>query len=493
MNNIFPILDTLDDELIINYIAILEKANMMTIAKGYSTKICNQAKKLVNHVGNMFGKPAVVIDEPKSLEDYILDRQNDLKELDKDELHTRLRETLDSFDLPTDTDEELSIKVIMEVAHYLKLDDYSTIGQAAERIYASFSDKCIDINKLTSTEIQKFAVIAGFPALFLTPLSATGLPAYLVLISGNTIWQLKQRNTNIRNEIIGLLIFEAVQANNGIFVAPDESLPSYNPDTSEQRDNTLTEYYELLETFKELEIDKEHYTTDIDAKLEEISACEAEIEEAKLSSIKAEREIKSLERKYNRETTSQTQLERQLSRLVGDDDEASLERDKLQTAYDEQCDRISELSDKLTENENIIIEAMDVISEKSDHLQTLIDEKEELEKNSPETQLLENGDKISQLESSRLLTLTDSWANSFPNLEFSDAFISYSLHLCIADLLEIEKILVDINISEDAETISRGTIVVDKNEYEHIKFRLNHKPLKLLYTTNEQVLIEMVC
>ncbi|OOO00691.1 MAG: hypothetical protein ATN35_06090 [Epulopiscium sp. Nele67-Bin004] len=493
MNNIFNILDTFDTELIINYISMLEQVKMKTIGKAYSTKIRKKTGKFINHVGNVFGNPSIVtIQEPQTIEDFITNSQNELRSLDRTELNIRLRETLDSFDLPTDTDEELSIKVIAEVAYFLKIDDFTTTGQKAERIFANFLEKTIDINKLTNGETKKFTITAGFPALLLSPLSATGLPAYVVLAGGNTIWQLRQRNINIRNEIMGMIICEVVQANGGIFTMPYEQLPSYNPDTAEDRDKLLTEFFELVENKQVLEGDNEHYTVAMEEKLEEIANCEAEIDEAKSTSIAAEREIKSLERKYNRETTSQTQLERQLSRLSGDEEQVSLERDKLQTAYDEQCERINEISDKLTENENIIIEAMDIISEKSDQLQTLIDEKEALEKSCPSSQLNETGDKISEISNSRHSTLTDSWANSFGNLEFSDDFISYSLGLCIEDLLEIEKILAEINLIDDGEVISCGTIVENDNEYEHIKFRLNQKPLKLLYSINTKVTIEMI-
>ena len=154
--------------------------------------------------------------------------------------------------------------------------------------------KVLNVDKLTGKEIRSILMKAGAPTAIIATLGASGFgafmalttiihaifttilgvtlpfavytgatsalsfvlgPAGLVFIAGTTIWQFTKGNKNLKNEIMGQLIFASVNSYGGSFVAKDKDLPSHesNPLVLQEMEKRDEEYKNLVEDNRKLQ------------------------------------------------------------------------------------------------------------------------------------------------------------------------------------------------------------------------------------------------
>lgn len=338
MPNIFDGLKNLEDDVIIENIAMLEAVTMGSVFKGYGTTVANKGAKLVNKIGGLFGKnPGVKVVEEKRIEDYIKEEKDKISHLDREKLDEKLIEVLKGrADINVEASEDtISAKVIDSVSKHMKLGENMTIAQKADGIHRRYLEKLLNniqkqlksqgedeaektieeinknvetlsdkdkeelkkvlnVDKLTGKEIRSILMKAGAPTAIIATLGASGFgafmalttiihaifttilgvtlpfavytgatsalsfvlgPAGLVFIAGTTIWQFTKGNKNLKNEIMGQLIFASVNSYGGSFVAKDKDLPSHesNPLVLQEMEKRDEEYKNLVEDNRKLQ------------------------------------------------------------------------------------------------------------------------------------------------------------------------------------------------------------------------------------------------
>ncbi|NLB20411.1 MAG: hypothetical protein GX829_06215 [Clostridium sp.] len=228
MTNIFDGLEKLNDDVIMDNIAMLEAVNMGNVFKGYGSKASNTSAKMLNGIGKLFGKESMVhVEKEKTMEDYIGEEKEKIRDFSRMELDDKLLMTLrGKSDLKTmGSKDAISAYCINSVAKNLKIDKDLTVAQKADAIHSRYLEKLLasmqkelvkqdkdsanktivaleknieslnqdekqklmdilNIKSLTGNEIRAVLMKAGTPALIMGALSASGFGAFIAL---NTI------------------------------------------------------------------------------------------------------------------------------------------------------------------------------------------------------------------------------------------------------------------------------------------------------------------
>ncbi|WP_186429691.1 hypothetical protein [Clostridium sp. BSD9I1] len=225
MPNIFDGLEKLDDNVIIDNIAMLQAVNMENVIKGYGTTVANKSTKAINNIGKFFGKdPGVKIIEEKKIEDYILEEKNKIINLSRSQLDDKLMNLLKEKAnmVGEQSKDAISVCIINLVADHFNIDKNLTTAQKADGIYRRYFEKVLSsiqkelntqnqeeaektikeieknienisehdreklkevlgIQNLTGKEIRKVLMKTGTPALIIGTMSATGFGAFMGL------------------------------------------------------------------------------------------------------------------------------------------------------------------------------------------------------------------------------------------------------------------------------------------------------------------------
>ncbi|AGX43109.1 hypothetical protein [Clostridium saccharobutylicum] len=225
MPNIFDGLQKLDDNVIIDNIAMLEAVNMGNVIKGYGTTVANKGAKVINSIGGFFGKnPNVKVVEEKKIEDYILEEKNKIVNLNRSQLDHKLIDALkEKVNMDgVQSNDAISAYIINLVADYLNISENLTVAQKADGIYRRYLEKLLssiqkelgsqneeeaektikeieknvknisesdkeklkevlEIENLTGNEIRNVLMKAGTPALIIGAMSASGFGAFMAL------------------------------------------------------------------------------------------------------------------------------------------------------------------------------------------------------------------------------------------------------------------------------------------------------------------------
>lgn len=225
MSNIFDGLEKLDDNVIIDNIAMLEAVNMGNVFKGYGTTVANKGAKFINSVGGFFGKdPGVKVVKEKNIEDYMNEEKNKIINLNRNQLDDKLLNVLKekAHMSGEQSKDAISVAITNSVAEYLNIEENLTVGQKADGIYRRYFEKLLSsiqkelnnqneeeaqktireieknlrnisesdqeklkevlkLESLTGDEIRNILMKAGTPALIIGAMSASGFGAFVAL------------------------------------------------------------------------------------------------------------------------------------------------------------------------------------------------------------------------------------------------------------------------------------------------------------------------
>lgn len=590
MPNIFDGLDKLEDQVIREYIAMLEVVKMENVFKGYGTTIVNKSVKLMNGIGNVFGKNLRLTPQKEMrLEDYIQEKKSAMAHLDREQLDDMLMQVLSERGSYAFTSKDMvSSDVIQKVAQHMKLNENMTIAQKADSIHHRYLEKMLasmqeqlkkqtlheahatitqiekniselsqveqeelrkvlNINELTGKEIRNVLMKAGTPALVMGTLSASGFgafialttvvhavfttvlgvtvpfavytsatsalsfllgPAGLAFVAGTAIWQVFRGNNKLKNEIMGQIIFGAVNAYGGHFTVEDQKLPSYEKDPTlikliEQRDEEYNELIKknaslhqkvslLAQSRKKYQEDIELYNTNI---MNE--AARRQQSEREISHLKNEQEAVSSQ--LQEVAMKLKQFEEQIIIKEENEEAIRLELEKAKNLNASYIKKLKGLQENIQYQDTIIKETEKAIDDKIKLIEETETKKLELEyeklKYKEEIELKDQ--KIKQTEEIRRKEITEKWKIYYPKFEITSAAIRDAVGFSKKEVWKIEKALIELHTANDFKSVSIGKIKDNGVEYEHMKFSLPCGfPTRLLYRitndSNKKVVIEKI-
>lgn len=405
----------------------------------------------------------------------------------------------------------------------------------------------LNIDELTGKEITNVLKRAGAPALIMGTLSASGFgafmalttvmhavfttiigvtlpfavytgatstlsfmlgPAGIALLAGTTIWQVTKGNKNLKNEIMGQIVFSAVNANGGSFVAKYEDLPSYESNKEEleriaQRDK---EYSKLVEFNKRLQEDvnrleyksKESQKSIIELQNKvKYEKDKRQYSEKLIIKLNSEKEyiIKSLR---NSEVEI-TRLEEEIS--LNDSEELRLELDRMKKIQASNNEEINKLNENIKYQSEIIEEASNEIKEKDKYIEEENRKSNKLEEENQnlKDELELNNQEKNKIEKIRKAKLEKKWINHYSDFGFKKSAIRDAVKFSKEEIEEIERALIELHSATDYKSVSRGKIRGTSKgiEYEHMGLSLPCGfPTRILYTitknSDKKVIIESI-
>lgn len=577
MPNIFDGLKILEDDVIIENIAMLEAVTMGSVFKGYGTTVANKGAKLVNKIGGLFGKnPEVKVVEEKRIEDYIKEEKDKIRYLDREKLDEKLIEVLkERTDINMEASEDtISATVINSVSKHMKLGENMTIAQKADGIHRRYLEKLLNniqkqlksqsedeaektieeinknvealsdkdkeelkkvfnVEKLTGKEIRSILMKAGAPTAIIATLSASGFgafmalttiihaifttilgvtlpfavytgatsalsfilgPAGLVFIAGTTIWQFTKGNKNLKNEIMGQLIFASVNSYGGSFVAKDKDLPSHesNPLVLQEMEKRDEEYKNLVEDNRKLQKKVGDLEEAYKKSQNDIHTYENRIRTERDKRQKSENEISKLNLekqnidKYLSDLTKSINILENKVALSNDESlRESLEKSKqINKKYEIQ---LKKLNENIRYQNQIIEHASSEIEEKTRLIMKEEERNIKLQKENRlyEEQIKAKDERIEKTENVRKREILEKWTVYYPDFEIKPMAIRDASKFSKKELWEIERALIELHSLKDYKSVSRGKIKDSGNEYEHIGLSLPCGfPTRILYKIN---------
>lgn len=585
MPNIFDGLYTIEDDVIIQNIAILESANMGNAMKGYGTTIANKGAKFLNFAGGLIGKkPNVKEIEEKRIDDYIKEKTIELRGNSRYELEERLKANLiKKVSGINKSDDAISVAVIEFVSKKMKLGENMTTAQKADSIHRRYFEKVLNelqvnlknqneeeedktikeiekslqglsekekedlqevlsISNLSGKEIRNALVRGGAPLLIIGGLSSIGFSAFIALttimhaifttVLGITLpftvyttatsllgtilgpvgiiasitfgaWQFKKGNRKLDVEILGLLVFTAVSASGGSFVAKNESLPSYISDKEilkkiktidmnynklEKENNELKEELNRSnESINDLNENIELYKYNIQCEEEKRISAETIILDTNKNIILLNKKLKESKDQINDlenriKTSNNEELQERLESILND-------KEILEN-------KISNLNYNIEYQNNLIEDASNEIEEKKEQIKSydnnrknLIYENKELK---DKLEIYEK--KLEKTELGRRKEISKKWNLYYPQFDITNSAVRGAGKFSKEEIWEIERALIELHSLKDFKSISRGKM---DGIYEHIGFSLpSGFPTRILYTitnhSNKKVRIEKI-
>nr|WP_307990907.1 hypothetical protein [uncultured Niameybacter sp.] len=590
MPNIFEGLEQLEDQVIREYIAMLEVVNMGNVFKGYGTTVANKSVKLINGIGDIFGKNFCLTPRKEMrLEDYIEENKHAMVSLDRKQLDERLIQILSEKSQSTSkTKDMISAEVIQVVANDMKLEENMTIAQKADSIHRRYLEKMLsamqeqlkkqdlyeanativeiekninqlsdadkeelkkvlNINELTGKEIRNVLMKTGTPALIIGALSASGFgafmalttvmhaifttilgitlpfavytsatstlslllgPAGIALVAGTAIWQITRGNKKLRNEIMGQVIFGAVNACGGSFVVKDKELPSYedNAEILELIAKRDEEYNKLVEENTLLQDKVSCLEQKYKRSQENINTYKQRIvnevarrnrSEHEISKLKDEQAVISAH--FEKAAKELTRLEAEVSAKKETDEATKLELEKAKLLNASYVRDLKKLADDICYQNMIIKEASNEIEAKTKLIEDTELKKLELEQENLryKEEITLKDQKIEKTQKIRRKEITEKWHLHYPKFEITSAAIRDAVGFSKKEVWEIERTLMELHSLKDFKSASIGKIRENGVDYEHMPFTLpSGLPARVLYRitndSNKKVVIEMI-
>lgn len=397
--------------------------------------------------------------------------------------------------------------------------------------------KLLNIETLEGKEIRKILMKAGTPTLIISALSASGFGAFmglttiihavfttilgitlpfavytsatsmlsvilgpigLLFAAGTATWQFSKGNKKLSNEVMGQVIFSAVNAYGGSFTVRDENLPSYEKDQKllkiiEERDleynNLVKENEKIKNKLKEskfeysiLKSTVENYKKKIISESEKRANSKKEI-----SALKVEKNIiaKKLEDSIKRRGFLEEKLGREKDEML----KQKLEEErKRNIEYKDELDR---LNTNIKYQNNVIDEASIIILEKEKEIEEYELKNIQLEKeNEKYSQKISIQDKkIKDKEDQRRKEIEAKWNVFFTKFNIKTRAIRDTVKFSKKEIWEIERALMELYFKDDFKSLSRGKIKDGNTEYEHMGVVLPCGfPTRILYKINSNSL-----
>lgn len=447
-------------------------------------------------------------------------------------------------------------KILNSMQESLKKQDSVEANKTVNEIEQSISKlsdkdkeelkRVLNIEELTGKEIRNVFMKAGTPTLIIGALSASGFgafialttvmhavfttilgitlpfavytgatstlgfllgPAGIALVAGTAIWQVSKGNKNLKNEIMGQIVFASVSAMGGSFVAQNKDLPSYESDKErlEKIKEMDKEYIKLVEINQMLqnkvdilESRHEEYQKNInDYKIQiEDETARSKYSENQIIKLNSEKDVVSNNLKESIDEVEK--LEKEIKKRH--DEKLKLEIDDLYTLIDSYKEKFKTLNENITYQEHIIEYASAEINDKTKAIQEIEDKNRKLEKEN-EAYKKENEkikDRRERTEKNTKKEIEEKWNRDYNKFEIKKCVIRDIVkeRFIKQEIWEIERVLNELHSLNDYKSVSRGKITEKGIEYEHMGFNIHDIPVRILYrvtnNSDKKVIIERI-
>lgn len=393
--------------------------------------------------------------------------------------------------------------------------------------------KVLNVQQLTGKEVRNVLMRAGTPAVILGSLSASGFGAFMALttiihavfttvlgitlpfavytgatstlsfilgpagiafVAGTAIWQFTKGNKKLKNEIMGQIIFSAVNSCGGSFVAKNEELPSHenNPLHLEEIKKRDEEYKKLVNENNNLHQKISDLEYQYKKSQNDIAKYKNKINREKVRRENSEKEITKLKlekenvNKYLINSSKEiARLEKEIAFKNDDSLMGELENSiKLNQYYETE---LRKLNENINYQKKVIIDASNEIDEKAKLILEEEKRNRQLQKENEnyKEEIKSKDEKIEKTEKIRKKEIQEKWSVYFPSFEIKNMAIRDASKFSKKELWEIEKALIELHSLKDYKSASRGKIRDNGTDYEHMGFSLPCGfPTRILYKIN---------
>lgn len=470
MTNIFEILQKTDDEFIRQYIAMLEVLNPKNTAKIGVNIISRKGVQFINKLGHKFNKDLrLKAPKPQNLEQYIDQKKQELSNLSRSKLNTKLKIILKSIlSLSyTISDDSLSIQIIDFVSQKLKIDEYKLVSQRADDIYLQYFNKLVEEDKHILT---------------LNKMSHTILKNVLLK---EDLWAHIMAAHGFKTEIMSQLIFMTVAIHGSPFTPAIETLPSYEADESIAAEIASQEdaYTQLLIEHNRLKIRLKNSETKYDQTLKDISTANATISAVINEQAAAESELAKLTQEYLIATDELNSLRTELQN-ENLSSSASTTFDLLHQKYKAKDLALQTLQLQIDKQAIIISSAKDLIPDKKLgttqlelHSQDILQEITKVK-----TAIKHVNADITSAEVQKRFRLEPKWQDVFSKFTFSSASKNKLPQFATSEILAIELALTELQNISDKTALSKGQSFFNGTHYQYFTTKADTgKIIKILY------------
>jgi hypothetical protein len=333
-----------------------------------------------------------------------------------------------------------------------------------------------------------FAVYTGATS-FLSIITG---PIGLILVAGVFSYQIFNGNRKLDRELFAQIIWFSITTNGNYFTPKDDSLPSWV-----QIENVAAVEKDELE-FKKLIQEKEAMEKIVKDSHEKLNKLQSKIfqqskniEEEKVRRSQAELRVAEL-------TTSKNELfenqKRALNKIKHLESELELKGNvdlELQNELIEAKALESLLNKQLDDvNKNLIYQNQ-VLEIASNEIDAIKEKKKELEESNKKL-LIENEEyrrkaeientKVEYKEQSKRQEILERWSSYFSEFEFEPRSIRDVVRFSRAELLTVEKSLMELYYTNDPRALSRGKIKELSEDYDHLGLSFpDGFPTRVLY------------
>lgn len=446
-------------------------------------------------------------------------------------------------------------KILNVIQEKLKKQDSTEVNKTINEIEKNISNlnekdkeqlkKILNVEELTGKEIRNVLLKAGAPSLIMAALSASGFGAFMALttvihalfttilgvtlpfavytgatsalsfllgpagiglVAGTAIWQITKGNKNLKNEIMGQIVFIAVNANEGSFVAKNEDLPSYeiNEEKLDKIKKIDEEYEKLVDSNTTLQQKVDTLENKYKESQDNILIYKKQIQNEKIRREDSENQIIALKHEKEIIAKNLKKSKREINILeneinIGEDEKLKLELDKMKILNVSYEKELCKLNENISYQNNIIEDASHEITEQTKEIILNENKNIELQKENEayKREIKLKDEKIQKTEKIRKKEIQEKWSLYFPKFEIRTSAIRDAGGFSKKEIWEIEKVLIELHSLDDYKSASRGKIKDKGYEYEHMGFSLPCGfPTRILYSvlndSNKKVVIHRI-
>ena len=494
MPNIFDGLKKISDEDLIQQIALLETMNMTNISKPIAQKAKKKTISIINFFGSKLGKNHI-IEEPEVKEIWTLidEKKDELKNCTRPELDEKLLNVLmERFnnDIEDPTEDEISVKIIEEVAKLYKIYKNLTPGQKADNIYLKYCEKLKGKAKEYLNDHQLIELKETTESIedILLNMDEEQMKNFEQSVDVEKL-SLLNAWKKVNRQLFARLIWLSVKAYGGSFTPKEEILPSFMENKKDveiiKKEEDLKESQEILLKLKnKIKLCKEKIES-IENSLQEKNRL---LNNAIKNKSQAEENIINVEKMNGKLEEVKKSQEDKLKELKEQIENATLQEleslmEEFKKVKFDSIDinnKISDINMDITYKSELI---KDITLEIASNEKTIKDISSEFQQFKIEANDLlkaynEKKEEVHKKEEEKRNEIFERWSKFFDKFTFEFKDLNHVVNFTIEELLHVEECLYELHFTKDPIALSMGLINDKgnkKEEYEYMDVSFSDK------------------
>jgi len=486
MPNIFDGLKKISDEDLIQQIALLETMNMTNISKPIAQKAKKKTISIINFFGSKLGKNHI-IEEPEVKEIWTLidEKKDELKNCTRPELDEKLLNVLmERFnnDIEDPTEDEISVKIIEEVAKLYKIYKNLTPGQKADNIYLKYCEKLKGKAKEYLNEHQLIELKETTESIedILLNMDEEQRKNFEQSVDVEKL-SLLNAWKKVNRQLFARLIWLSVKAYGGSFTPKEEILPSFMENKKDveiiKKEEDLKESQEILLKLKnKIKLCKEKIES-IENSLQEKNRL---LNNAIKNKSQAEENIINVEKMNGKLEEVKKSQEDKLKELKEQIENATLQEleslmEEFKKVKFDSIDinnKISDINMDITYKNELIKDATLEIASNEKTIKDISSEFQQfkIEANDLLKAYNEKKEEVHKKEEEKRNEIFERWSKFFDKFTFEFKDLNHVVNFTIEELLHVEECLYELHFTKDPIALSMGLINDKGNKKEEYEY-----------------------